>query len=105
MLITGYVPSQLDSASATLSKAPQETVWRGERCVVFAPVDSLLSHSVEEITLAFAEHAEQKKLTEARRLFMAKRKRKHENAKKIKAREAISSQMGNIRNKETDDSE
>ena len=88
MLINSNLPQSVNYASATSSTPPQEIVWYGERCVVFVPANSLLCHGGEEITLALAEYAEQKKLTQESRRFFIKKRTKHA-VQKIRARQEM----------------
>lgn len=91
MLINSNMPQYGNYDFTASSVPPQETLWRGERCIVVMPANSLLCHGGEEITLALAEYAEQRKMTQESKRFLMKRRK--QAIRKIRAGQEIRGQI------------
>lgn len=96
----GHYANFTQSASPVIK---QETVWRGERCIIYAPAASLLGSGSEEISFGMSEHAEQRKLTQAKQSLIMTRRKKREAIDKVKARQRINKQVDKRKNNTTNE--
>lgn len=103
--ITLYTGSYIATLLATPAVIKQETVWHGERCIVYAPAASLLSNGTEEISFALSEHVEQKKLTQEKERLAMTRRKKSQKSSKVAARQDINEQFDKYKETNTDESD
>lgn len=85
----------------------QQTTWRGERCVVYAPAESLLKAvmiGAEEIAFGISEYAEKSKVTQDRQQKLVRlRKRREQKIAKVVASATITGEVQKRKGNDTAD--
>lgn len=99
------------NVNVDLQNAPtvvsQQTIWRGERCVVYAPAESLLkvvTIGAEEIAFGLSEYAEKSKVTQDRQQRLGRlRKRRDQKIAKVVASATIRNEVQKRKGNDTAD--